>query len=44
LISQGSSDTTELPLLRTMNLTRIWVRIVYLLLLATAYLGVVKPY
>lgn len=44
LISQGSSDTTELPLLRTMNQTRIWVWIVYLLLLATAYLGVVKPY
>lgn len=44
LISQGSSDATELPLLRNMNLTRIWVWIVYLLLLAAAYLGVVKPY
>lgn len=44
LIKQGSSDETELPLLRTMNKTRIWVWTVYLLLLATAYLGLVKPY
>lgn len=44
LLQQGSSDTTELPLLRTMNRTRIWVWIVYLLLLATAYIGVVKPF
>ena len=43
LISEGSSDATELPLLATMNLTRVWVWIVYLLLLATAWLGVVKP-
>jgi hypothetical protein len=43
LIAEGSSDATELPLLRTMNLTRIWVWAVYLLLLATAWLGVVKP-
>ena len=34
LIRQGSSDATEVPLLRTMNRTRIWVWIVYLLLLA----------
>lgn len=44
LIRQGSSDATELPLLRTMNRTRVWVWIVYLLLLATAYLGLVKPF
>ena len=44
LIKEGSSDATELPLLRTMNRTRIWVWIVYLLLLATAYLGLVKPF
>lgn len=44
LVAEGSSDATELPLLRTMNRTRIWVWCVYLLLLATAWLGVVKPY
>lgn len=43
LLGQGSSDETELPLLRTMNRTRIWVWIVYALLLATAFLGNVKP-
>ena len=44
LIKDGSSDATEVPLLRTMNRTRIWVWIVYLMLLATAYLGLVKPF
>ena len=44
LIANGSSDATELPLLKTMNRTRLWVWSVYLLLLATAYLGVVKPF
>ncbi|WEN14124.1 hypothetical protein PY254_12860 [Rhodanobacter sp. AS-Z3] len=44
LIREGSSDATEVPLLRTMNRTRIWVWIVYLMLLATAWLGVVKPF
>lgn len=43
LISEGSSDETELPLLKVMNRTRIWVWCVYLLLLATSWLGVVKP-
>lgn len=43
LLSQGSNDETELPLLKTMNRTRIWVWCVYLLLLVTAWLGVVKP-
>lgn len=43
LLGQGSSDETELPLLRTMNRTRIWVWAVYALLLATAFLGNVKP-
>lgn len=43
LIANGSSDATELPLRRTMDRTRIWVLLVYLLLLATAWLGVVKP-
>lgn len=44
LINEGSSDATEVPLLQTMNRTRIWVWIVYLMLLATAYLGLVKPF
>lgn len=44
LIRDGSCDATEEPLLRTMNRTRIWVWIVYLMLLATAFLGVVKPF
>ena len=43
LIAHGSSDATELPLRRTMDCTRVWVLLVYLLLLATAWLGVVKP-
>ena len=43
LIAQGSSDATERPLRATMDRTRIWVLLVYLLLLATAWLGVVKP-
>lgn len=43
LIEKGSSDETEIPLLRTMNRTRIWVWVVYLMLFATAYLGNVKP-
>ncbi len=44
LVAEGSSDATELPLLRTMNRTRLWVWSVYALLLATAYLGLVKPF
>lgn len=43
LIADGSSDATELPLLKVMNRTRIWVWCVYLLLLATSWLGSVKP-
>lgn len=43
LLAEGSSDTTEAPLLRTMNRTRLWVWSVYLLLVATSWLGVVKP-
>ncbi|HEV2567415.1 hypothetical protein [Sphingomonas sp.] len=44
LLAEGSSDATELPLLRQMNRTRIWVWCVYLLLLATSWLGTVKPF
>ncbi len=43
LIKEGSCDTTEVPLLATMNRTRLWVWVVYALLLGTAYLGSVKP-
>ena len=43
LVNEGSSDETEIPLLKTMNRTRIWVWVVYALLLATAFLGSVKP-
>ncbi len=43
LLEKGSSDETEIPLRRTMDRTRIWVWIVYLLLIATSWLGVVKP-
>ena len=44
VMEQGSSDKTEAPLLKTMNETRIWVWIVYFLLLTTAFLGNVKPF
>ena len=42
LISEGSSDETEIPLRQTMDRTRIWVMLVYALLLATSWLGVTK--
>jgi len=44
LLREGSSDATEMPLLATMNRTRVWVWTVYLLLLVTAFLGVAKPF
>lgn len=44
LLSEGSSDETEVPLLRTMNRTRIWVWVVYVLLFMTAFIGNVKPF
>ena len=43
LLTEGSSDATELPLLRVMNNTRYWVWAVYALLVVTSWLGVVKP-
>jgi hypothetical protein len=43
LLAEGSSDETEVPLRATMDRTRIWVWITYLLLVATSWLGVVKP-
>ncbi|KKW90699.1 hypothetical protein [Sphingobium chungbukense] len=44
LLKEGSSDETEVPLRRTMDRTRIWVFIVYGLLIVTSYLGTVKPF
>jgi hypothetical protein len=43
LLNEGSSDETEIPLRRTMDRTRIWVWVVYAMLLVTSYLGSVKP-
>ena len=43
VMEKGSSDETEVPLRRTMDKTRIWVWMVYVLLLVTAFLGNVKP-
>lgn len=42
LLAEGSSDATELPLRATMDRTRLWVMAVYVLLLITAWLGVVQ--
>ena len=44
LLAEGSSDATEVPLRRTMDRTRLWVFIVYALLIVTSYLGAVKPF
>ena len=43
LLEKGSSDGTEEPLLRAMNRTRVWVLMLYGLLVVTAALGTVKP-
>ncbi|WP_417819112.1 hypothetical protein [Tritonibacter scottomollicae] len=44
LIAEGSSDETEISLRRTMDRTRVWVWVVYFLLLGTAFLGNIKPF
>jgi hypothetical protein len=44
LIGEGSSDATEIPLRATMDKTRRWVMLTYFLLVATSWLGVVKPF
>ena len=44
LIEKGSSDATEVPLRATMDRTRIWVLMVYLLLFITSWLGSTKPF
>jgi TRAP-type C4-dicarboxylate transport system permease large subunit len=43
VMEKGSNDETEIPLRRTMDKTRIWVWMVYILLMITAFLGNVKP-
>ena len=42
VIDKGSSDETEIPLLNTMNKSRFWVRVVYLLLVIIAFIGTTK--
>jgi len=42
VIEKGSSDATEIPLLKTMNKSRFWVRMTYLLLIITAFIGTTK--
>lgn len=44
LVEQGSTDKTELDTLRVMNKTRLWVRVVYVLLVVTAFIGTTKFY
>lgn len=43
LITDGSSDETEVPLLRAMNRTRLWVLGLYALLIVIGAVGVFKP-
>jgi hypothetical protein len=43
VISEGSSDATEIPLRRAMDRARLWVWATYILLLLIGYLGSVKP-
>jgi len=42
VIDKGSSDETEIPLLKTMNKSRFWVRVVYMLLVIIAFIGTTK--
>lgn len=42
VIEKGSTDETEEPLLKTMNKSRFWVRMVYLLLVIVAFIGTTK--
>jgi len=43
LIEQGSTDSTEIPVLTIMNRTRVWVVGVYILLVVIAAVGTLKP-
>jgi len=42
LIEKGSSEETEAPLLATMNRSRFWVRMTYLLLVIIGFIGTTK--
>lgn len=42
VIEKGSSDETELPLRKTMDKSRFWVRMTYLLLVIVAFIGTTK--
>lgn len=42
VIENGSSDETEIPLRKTMDKSRFWVRITYLLLVIVAFIGTTK--
>ena len=44
LIEEGSGGPVEDPLLATMNRSRFWVRITYILLVIVAFLGTTKPF
>jgi hypothetical protein len=44
LIKEGSGGPVEAPLLKTMNASRVWVRVTYILLVIVAFLGTTKPF
>jgi len=44
LIEEGSGGPVEDPLLKTMNKSRFWVRVTYILLVIVAFLGTTKPF
>jgi len=44
LIEEGSGGPVEDPLLKTMNKSRFWVRVTYILLVIMALLGTTKPF
>jgi len=44
LIEEGSGGPVEEPLLKTMNKSRFWVRVTYVLLVIMALLGTTKPF
>ena len=44
LVEQGSTDENEAETLKIMNRSRFWVRVVYLLLFMTAFVGTTKFY
>ncbi|MGJ8563071.1 MAG: hypothetical protein ACSHXY_05910 [Alphaproteobacteria bacterium] len=42
VIENGSTDETEIPLRRTMDRSRFWVRVTYILLVTVAFIGTTK--